>query len=478
MILSIETQRDIRNAALSALYYIAFDQKCEVSDILALLSTTSHTSISGPDTTEPVVLVTTPSQPEPKQAAPSEEPSILPATPMPDHLPDAGNLVEATLPQPTSTPAVQAQNVEPSSEVLDGPSPSLSGAECAAEPVPVPSGGESAGKSGEASASPASPPRGRPETTRAQVIRVHHENPTWPSKLIAEHLSISEDAVRATASRKKLKLVSWWDYQRAQAATKAGELRSSAQPQQKAAEVLAPAAEAATPEPAQLPQVVANAPKRVNGRQDQVLAIHAEHPDWPAKLIAEHMEVTPQYVTAAASRLNLSLVSWAEHVAATATRPETLSDRVYATYAEHPDWSNGRIADHCGCSHSTVSSWLASRRRAAKVTATVEAPDPEPQPTTTPAAAIVPADDDEPLAETAPYRIAPKIAKRAPQGRFYLRDQDGRFVHQSLQASPTGPGPLMTSDRKWGWYDTMDRYRGAKKLWPQIALMRKEGVAQ
>ena len=71
--------------------------------------------------------------------------------------------------------------------------------------------------------------------------------------------------------------------------------------------------------------------------------------------------------------------------------------------------------------------------------------------------------------------------QKGPQGRFYLREKTeigkpSRWVHQSLAPCPTGPGPLMTLDRKWAWYDTMERFKGAVKVWPELAEMRKEAV--
>ena len=69
--------------------------------------------------------------------------------------------------------------------------------------------------------------------------------------------------------------------------------------------------------------------------------------------------------------------------------------------------------------------------------------------------------------------------RRAPTGRFYVRDRvTMQFLHQSLQPSPQGGGPLMTMDRKWAWFDTIERYRGARKRWPQIDEMRKEAAAK
>lgn len=81
----------------------------------------------------------------------------------------------------------------------------------------------------------------------------------------------------------------------------------------------------------------------------------------------------------------------------------------------------------------------------------------------------------------APLLPPPVVHQRPPQGRFYLRERTGlteqpRYVHQSLQPCPTGPGPLMTSDRKWAWYDTMERFKGAVKKWPELKEMRKEAA--
>lgn len=71
--------------------------------------------------------------------------------------------------------------------------------------------------------------------------------------------------------------------------------------------------------------------------------------------------------------------------------------------------------------------------------------------------------------------------RKAPTGRFYLREKGSigqpiRYVHQSLQPSPSGPGPMMTTDRKWAWFDNIERYRGALAKWPQITSMIKEAA--
>lgn len=234
----------------------------------------------------------------------------------------------------------------------------------------------------------------------------------------------------------------------------------------------------------------------------------------------------------------------------------SLNDRVLETYAEHPDWSNDRIASHVGCSRSTVSSWLSPLRRAAKAS-TTEAlkaelePQARPAPEAPPAATPEPATDvvepppakplslgkriaafvaDHPDAtlkdvtdampgermqsigwaaqkagivlrkytpeersEVAIKAIAARDAKavvtvaneprrvlptHAPRGaglstRFYVRDGN-RYLHQSLEPSPTDDGPLMTVNRAYAWFDNAQRFEGARKLWPEIATMRKD----
>lgn len=449
-ILSLDTQRDIRNAALSALHYIAFEMHCDVPDIIAL--------------------ITTPSQPDPKQAAPSaatapgadtggEEPSILPATPSPE-------------PQPTSTPAVQAQNVELSSKVLDGPSHSLPGAERAVDRAPVPSEGEEAGKSGEVAASPASPPRGRPETTRAQVVRVHHENPDWPSKLISEHLSISEDAVRATASRKKLKLVSWWDYQRAEAAKKAAGLIAPAQPETPPAVAAEPAIVAPAP-----PALPAQAKKAT--LQDRIVAVRLEHPDWPYRVVAKHLGAPKNSVQAYASVLGFTWPSQAEWDAAQAPvpKPPTLADRIKAHLADHPDATLKELSDALGVKQTSVG-WAASKagielrkytaeeraeatRRGiaakAKTAAPVEGAD-----MARPGKVALDT-ENEPL-------DAPRVIKRPKGQRIRLRQKlgSGKYLHMG--------GEGLVDSKVYAWIGTSAQLEALRARFPDTAGMVEEVV--
>jgi hypothetical protein len=170
----------------------------------------------------------------------------------------------------------------------------------------------------------------------------------------------------------------------------------------------------------ELPPSEPSKPKRVSNRQ-RVRECHEAHPDWTAAQIATELDMGAQQVRVVASHISLALPK-------PPARPQEPVERAGP-------------------------------------------PTPRPEPKQPPAiASAEPFDNDEP---------APVVRKvtKAPTGRFYLRDKvTGHFVHQSLQPASRGDGPMMTSDRKWAWFDNMDRYRGAKRQWPQLAEMRKEAV--
>ena len=152
----------------------------------------------------------------------------------------------------------------------------------------------------------------------------------------------------------------------------------------------------------------------------------------------------------------------------------TVADKIRAHIADHPDATARDVADATGIKISSVT-WAAST---AGITLRKMTPEEHAEATRRgDAGRRVPVST-----RTEPQDDATDVlhrVKRAPQGRFYLRDKaTGLFVHQSLQPCPTGPGPLMTFDRKWAWYDTVDRYRGAKKKWPELASMRKEAASK
>lgn len=65
--------------------------------------------------------------------------------------------------------------------------------------------------------------------------------------------------------------------------------------------------------------------------------------------------------------------------------------------------------------------------------------------------------------------------KRAPSPseRFYIRDALARYVHQSLEPSPTSEGPMMTANRVYAWFGTKKQFTAAAKRWPELSGMRR-----
>lgn len=342
--LSAHTSRAIHNKGRAALYSIAAEYDCDFDDVVALLGTTSHTSITGHHSPFVRLPDTTPSQSE----APSKPHAPAADTPASQAAGDTtGAEVSSSL---ASAPVENSVAGDPVTLIPEVPKPLPDDEEMRrpAEAKTSEQGtlsSEPGGVQDRCESTPPTPSRPRKDTARANILAIHAEHPDWPSKLIAEHLGISEDAVRATASRNGIKLVSWWDYERA---------------------------------------------LKVETRQ-----------------------------------------------------------ALAASVAKPPE---------------------------------AEAPSAEPQ--------AQPAPELPPLSKPS-ERLRPLVEndvtdvlhrpRKAQSGRFYLREkavigQPPRWVHQSLSPCPTGPGPLMTLDRKWAWFDTMDRYRGALKQWPQITSMLKEAA--
>jgi hypothetical protein len=146
--------------------------------------------------------------------------------------------------------------------------------------------------------------------------------------------------------------------------------------------------------------------------------------------------------------------------------------------------SKAEVADRIrsGMQHTAVRTAKAQttealRRATAKPQEAVEpppAPEARPEPEQPPA--TKPVAPRPVTAPNEPRRIVPTHAPvgAGPSTRFYVRDMKGRYLHQSLERSPTDNGPLMTSNRKWAWYDNAQRFAGACRKWPEIADMRKE----
>lgn len=201
------------------------------------------------------------------------------------------------------------------------------------------------------------------------------------------------------------------------------------------------------------------APPRKTKRQ-QVIDCHKAHPDWHSLQIAAHLELGPRRVQTIASQLGLKLPR------APGPQHPNMRDEVMAAVKANPTWSLRQIADSLNCGLGTASRWAKEARKELGL------PDAEPK------RAVVskPAPQDD--ATDVLHRV-----KSAPQGRFYLIERGDplatrRYIHQSLQPCPTGPGPLMTTDRRLAWFGTMQQFKGAMKQWPMLKDMRKEAAAK
>lgn len=166
------------------------------------------------------------------------------------------------------------------------------------------------------------------------------------------------------------------------------------------------------------------------------------------------------------------------------SKPVTNRQRVRECHEAHPDWTAAQIAEAISLGAQQVrviAHQIGVKPAKASPAKPQVAVEPPPAPKAQPTAKQPPA--TIPVARALP--LPPPVVKpmqKGPQGRFYLKEKTeigkpSRWVHQSLQPCPTGPGPLMTLDRKWAWYDTMDRFKGAVKKWPELKDMRKEATS-
>lgn len=368
-ILAPHTASRVRNAALSALHFIAYENQCEVPDILALL-TGQIQSVSGPDT---VILTNLGTAPDP---TPSQPPSQAPAARMSDQ-PSSDTQAEvsapqtsATEPQPSSTPAVQARPVDPSSRSLDGLPTSLPGADGAVDRA------TETGKSGEAPASPAPVKRTRTKGRGKVVEASIRGNPDWTDLMHAEHLGVDPAYIRRTAVRLGLKLASRLSHRKAKQAATTEVLKATAIPKPAKPMKAPPAAK----------------PRASKTLKERVAEVHAEHPEWSAKQIAAHLggsqgAVSAYLFDARADEREAEERATQERLIAEARERDaqrqamvpvkdgrTLTERVRAMHQQHPTWTARLIANELGANPNSVSALLAGIRNP-KAAPKVEKPE-------------------------------------------------------------------------------------------------------
>lgn len=150
----------------------------------------------------------------------------------------------------------------------------------------------------------------------------------------------------------------------------------------------------------------------------------------------------------------------AEVAVSPAPMPPTLKQLVGPLMDEHPDWTAAQIADAIDRPRASVAATMSVLRRERSSEAPKQAP-PEPL-------AQVP----EPVREVVRKPIA------YPKGsRFYLLDEAGNYLHESVQVGGDGK-PLMTSGKDWAWRGTEQQLVAVRRELPGTMDMRVEPIVE
>lgn len=220
-ILSLDTQRDIRNAAMSALHYIAFEMKCEVSDVIATLP------MNSPET---ATQSTAASVSEPRSGQPTPGKDASRTVPQASHADNreavtgphresgetnsgatGGRQLQPALrtgvaPGAVDTHPENAAPVPQAGEPRNSPAPNPDQGQPSPPPSAVPNASEppsdAAGEAQPLSASPAPIKR----TKKSLVADCHAAHPDWTSGQIAEALGLTRNAVCGHLSALGIKL--------------------------------------------------------------------------------------------------------------------------------------------------------------------------------------------------------------------------------------------------------------------------------
>lgn len=364
MILPAHTQRLIRNRGMAALYGIAAEHDCDLSDVLdilvtapfsAPLSTTRIPSVSGPDSAETAILSTTPNSPS--------QPEV------PTHATAAQADGEVVASQPSS-PSVDLTGLAAHEQ---GPSPSPSPMANAPEPESrstvsrQPGSGDFLPKAKKAPKPPKEPKPPRRITNRQRVRECHEAHPDWTAQQVADETGLSKDNVWTIASQIKIK---WPDRK---ASTTEALQRATAKPQEPEA---APDASEAQPSPEQPPATTAD------DLNERLIALHTAEPTLTRPELARRLGVTVGKVNYRVERLSLDVphsrrtddepftpevippANPQKPVAPPPPPTGTLTDRVRALHEQHPTWTARMIANELGANVNNVSTLLAQVRGA------------------------------------------------------------------------------------------------------------------
>ena len=208
------------------------------------------------------------------------------------------------------------------------------------------------------------------------VRQCHNEHPDWPPSKIAEATGVRKDQIHGLAKFAGISIPTEAEYRRALRKQTTEALKAAAEP----AEANKPAEPPQTqPHPKQPPVGTAG---RRGALKQKVLAVHAEHPDWTAAQIAEHLghpskgSISAYLFDARAEERAVAEREQEERLLAEARKREeqrnqfaaqvpdtrTLTERVRMMHQQHPTWTARMIANELGANPNSVSVLLSSIR--------------------------------------------------------------------------------------------------------------------
>lgn len=218
----------------------------------------------------------------------------------------------------------------------------------------------------------------------------------------------------------------------------------------------APNTETTGPQPS-AGEVEASPAPRLTDNQQAVLAVHKAHPKMTAADIARATGLGRGAVSNIVKTLGIEpapYVSFAATLRAYAAENPTHTMEDCAAALDEP------IAKVRNNAHANKIKFAPGRRGRKPST---EQRKPDPAPTPAPQAKPAPAVKSEPAR---PGSVIMHKAPVTPRGtRFYLRDDAGHYLHQSVQRRDGKP--LMTTEKAYAWCDVESRLVAVRRVLPE-----------
>lgn len=210
---------------------------------------------------------------------------------------------------------------------------------------------------------------------------------------------------------------------------------------------------------------------------DRIIELQADHPDWTARQFAEALGKSVESIRSAANDRGIAIMK-----AGVGGRPvaaaggKSLRQRIADALEEHPNMTAREVADHLGVNPNHVAtvasqaglpvrkltpeekaSALRSGGQRGGLATREAAPPPEPPPSTGYVSLPV---------------IPPELRKAQPKASgkvlFYLRSDNGKYLHQSCQGLVPGPS--------YAWKGTEAQIFKVRDKFPEALGLTEEAV--